>query len=119
MLPTNVSSYAATGVLSGNPGVDADGTYTFELTAANGIGSNATQAFTLTVSPFVVSGSTLTIYGTTNAATPRVVPAANNSFTVTMDSYTATYGFGAIQNIQFLGDGGSDTTNLFCRPTAR
>jgi len=47
-LPSGVTFNAATGVLSGTPA--AAGTFPLTLTAANGVGSPATQTFTLTVS---------------------------------------------------------------------
>ena len=65
------------------------------------------------VSPFAVSGSTLTIYGTSGADNLSFAPATNNSFTVTMDSFTAMYGFSDIQTIDFIGEGGADTTTLY------
>ena len=91
--------------------LDAGGTQTITAvdTSASTISGTSSA---ITVSPFAVSGSTLTIYGSSGADNLSFAPAANNSFTVTMDSYTATYGFSAIQTIDFIGEGGSDTTNL-------
>ena len=40
---------ATTGVLSGTPAAGTGGTYTLTFTAHNGVGSDATQSFTLTV----------------------------------------------------------------------
>ena len=37
------------GVLSGTPADGTAGTYAITITASNGVGSNATQSFTLTV----------------------------------------------------------------------
>jgi Concanavalin A-like lectin/glucanases superfamily/Putative Ig domain/Bacterial Ig domain/Matrixin len=39
------------GVLSGTPNADTDGSYPFTLKASNGVGTDATQSFTLTVNP--------------------------------------------------------------------
>jgi hypothetical protein len=50
-LPSGVTFNATTGVLSGTPATSTAGTYSLTFTAQNGIGSNATQAFTLTVNP--------------------------------------------------------------------
>jgi hypothetical protein len=47
-LPSGVTFDSGTGVLGGMP--TAAGTYPITFTAANGVGSNATQSFTLTVS---------------------------------------------------------------------
>jgi hypothetical protein len=48
-LPTGVTFNAATGVLSGTPTIT--GTYNITFTAHNGVGADATQNFTLTVTP--------------------------------------------------------------------
>ena len=48
-LPAGLSLSSATGVISGTPTVT--GTYPITITASNGVGSNATQSFTLTVLP--------------------------------------------------------------------
>ena len=48
-LPSGVTFTAATGSLSGTPAVGTNGTYPITFTAANGVGANATQSFTLTV----------------------------------------------------------------------
>ena len=42
-------TFAATGVLSGTPAAATGGTYPITFTAQNGVGTNATQSFTLTV----------------------------------------------------------------------
>jgi hypothetical protein len=48
-LPSGVTFNASTGVLSGTPATGTSGTYTLHFTAHNGVGSDATQTFTLTV----------------------------------------------------------------------
>jgi uncharacterized repeat protein (TIGR03803 family) len=76
-LPSVVTLNATTGALSGTPADGTAGTYAITITASNGVGSNATQSFTLTVgnpvpvittlSPSCVAplttGQTLTING--------------------------------------------------------
>lgn len=67
-LPTGVTFTAATGVLSGTPAAGSAGTYPLVFTAANGVGTNATQNFSLkvesaassVVAPKIVSGPTAT-----------------------------------------------------------
>jgi hypothetical protein len=51
-----------TATLSGNPALGTAGSYTFTITAHNGIGSDATQNFTLQVNekPIITSGATTT-----------------------------------------------------------
>ena len=48
-LPSGVTFNAATATLSGTPAAGTGGTYPLTFTAANGVGSPATQNFTLTV----------------------------------------------------------------------
>jgi len=48
-LPSGVTFNAATGVLSGTPVAGTSGTYQITFTAQNGVGTNATQSFTLTI----------------------------------------------------------------------
>src|SRR5207302_838656 len=61
-LPGGVSFNTTTGVLSGTPAAGTSGTYPLTFTASNGVGSNATQSFTLTVNqaPAVTSGTSTT-----------------------------------------------------------
>ncbi len=57
-LPSGVTFNTATGVLSGTPASGTPGTYPLTFTASNGVGSNATQSFTLTVAGASVSALT-------------------------------------------------------------
>jgi hypothetical protein len=50
-LPTGVTFDTTTGVLSGTPAAGTNGTYPLTITASNGISPDATQNFSLTVSP--------------------------------------------------------------------
>jgi hypothetical protein len=61
-LPSGVAFNAGTGVLSGMPAAGSGGTYTLHFTAHNGVGSDATQTFTLTVGqpPAFTSGTSAT-----------------------------------------------------------
>ena len=61
-LPGGVSLNSTTGVLSGTPAAGTGGTYPMSITAQNGVGSNATQSFTLTVdqAPAITSGNSTT-----------------------------------------------------------
>jgi large repetitive protein len=73
-LPTGVSFNAATGLLSGTPQLGAGGIYPLEFTASNGVGTPATQAFTLIV-------DTAPAFTSTNATT--FTAGTNGTFTVT------------------------------------
>src|SRR5208337_4264965 len=48
-LPNGVTFTPGTGTLAGTPAAGTAGTYPITITASNGVGSNATQNFTLTV----------------------------------------------------------------------
>jgi hypothetical protein len=72
---TFVDNANGTATLSGTPGAGTGGIYTFTTTAANGIGSNATQSFTLTVNqaPAITSANNATF--TVGAASTFTVTA--------------------------------------------
>ncbi len=55
VLPAGVKFNPTTGALIGTPDVGTAGTYTLHFTADNSIGSDATQTFTLTVSPLTLT----------------------------------------------------------------
>ena len=61
-LPSGVGFDASTDKLSGTPRSGSGGTYPISFTASNGIGSNASQSFTLTVdqAPAITSGNSAT-----------------------------------------------------------
>src|SRR5204863_7935620 len=73
-LPSGVTFNGITGVLSGTPAANTSGTYPITFTASNGIGSDATQNFTLTVNqaPTITSANNATF-----------IVGALGSFTVT------------------------------------
>ena len=83
-LPSGISFNASTGVLSGTPTPGTAGTYAVTFTAANGVGQQASQSFTLTIhqAPAITS---------TNSAAFTVGTAG--SFTVTASGFPApTFG---------------------------
>jgi hypothetical protein len=55
-LPSGVAFNTATGVLSGTPASGTTGAFPLTFTAHNGVGSDATQSFTLTVVPPPLAG---------------------------------------------------------------
>jgi streptogramin lyase len=76
-LPAGVSFKAATGLLSGTPAANTNGTYTLHFTAHNGVGNDATQTFTLTVNA--------------TGQAPAFTSAAGTAFTVgTAGQFTVT-----------------------------
>jgi hypothetical protein len=79
-LPSGMTFNPSTGVLSGTPAADSGGTYNLSFKASNGVGTDATQNFTLTV------GQTPAITSTTSATFTADVA---GSFTVTATGYPA------------------------------
>jgi len=98
-LPSGVTFNAGTGVLSGTPAASTAGTYNLTFTAHNGIGTDATQSFTLTVdvAPAV----------TTNPANQTVSVGANATFTAAASGTPAP----TVQ-WQVSTDGGNTYTNV-------
>jgi MBG domain/Bacterial Ig-like domain (group 3)/Putative Ig domain len=97
-LPSGVT-LSSTGILSGTPAAGSGGSYPITITASNGVGSNATQDFILTVdqAPAITSASSTTF--TVGAA---------GSFTVTATSFPSpTFGeTGALPSgVTFLSSG--------------
>jgi large repetitive protein len=79
VLPTGVT-FSPAGVLSGTPAAGTGGVYPITVTASNGVGTPATQAFTLTVdeAPAI-----------TSADEAAFVTGAAGSFTVTASGFPA------------------------------
>src|SRR5207244_11421768 len=91
-LPSGVTFNGISGVLSGTPAANTSGTYPITFTASNGIGSDATQNFTLTVN------QAPTITSANNATFIVGVP---GSFTVTATGFPTAMSFsetGALPN---------------------
>jgi hypothetical protein len=97
--------------LAGTPAAGTDGTYDLTLTAANGVGSPATQSFVLTVS-----------------SAPAITSADNTAFIVgTSGSFTVTTGSsptpaitesGSLPNGVTFADNGNGTATLAGTPAA-
>jgi streptogramin lyase len=77
-LPSGVTFHASTGMLSGTPAAGTAGTYPITFTAHNGVGADATQAFTLTVSPSGASAPAIS-----SAASVTFAAGKAGAFTVT------------------------------------
>jgi len=80
-LPSGVTFTAATGVLAGTPVAGTGGSYPLTFTASNGVGTNATQSFTLVVNqaPAITSANITTF-----------VVGTAGSFTVTVTGFPAS-----------------------------
>lgn len=115
-LPSGVTFNSSTGVLSGSPAAGSGGSYPLVFSATNGIGSNATQNFTLNVLPapaftsvasksFIVGTAdtfTVTTTGTPPPAIVRTGPALPNGVTFT-DNGSGT---GTLAGTPASGEGG-------------
>ena len=115
-LPSGVT-LSSSGVLSGTPTAGSGGTYTFTITASNGIGSNATQSFTLTVnqSPNITSaaGSTFTAgAASTFTATASGYPAATFSETGALPSGVTLSSSGMLSGTPAVNSGGIYTFTI-------
>jgi FG-GAP-like repeat/Putative Ig domain/Bacterial Ig-like domain/FG-GAP repeat len=77
-LPTGITFNAATGVLGGIPAPGTVGSYPLTFTAANGVGANATQNFTLTIAGTPAAPTI------TSAASANFLVGAAGTFTMTV-----------------------------------
>ena len=71
-LPRGIT-FSSKGLLSGNPGPEAIGTYTVCVNAADGVGTNAMQKFTLTIDTEALVISSTAVSGATSS-TPNLGP---------------------------------------------
>ncbi|QBB71920.1 hypothetical protein ELE36_17000 [Pseudolysobacter antarcticus] len=110
-LPSGVTFTAATGVLSGTPAASTGGSYPITFTATNGIGSPATQNFTLIVdqAPAIISAATTTF---------TVGSAGTFSITTTGNPNAAISETGVLPSGVTLVDGGNGTATLSGTPAA-
>jgi hypothetical protein len=110
-LPSGLSFNTTSGVLSGTPGTTTGGTYTFTITASNGVGTAPSQTFTLTINqPAAI---------TTTATTTFTVGTAS-TFAIAMTGYPApTLGYtGSLPSGVNLVDNGNGTATLSGTPAA-
>ncbi|MEO6689606.1 MAG: putative Ig domain-containing protein, partial [Dokdonella sp.] len=112
-LPSGVTFNAGTGVLSGTPVAGTGGTYAITFTATNGVGSPATQNFTLTVdeAPAITSANT-TVFTIGTAGTFTVTatgfPAPTLSQTGALPTgVTFNAATGVLSGTPAAGSGGS------------
>jgi hypothetical protein len=112
-LPSGVTFAPATGILSGTPAAGTGGIYTLTFTASTGVGTGATQSFTLTVNqaPVITSAaSTAFAVGITSSFTVRASgpPASTFSETGTLPSgVTFNNSTGVLSGTPGTGTGGS------------
>ena len=114
-LPSGITFTPGTGVLGGTPGAATGGTYALNVTAANGIGSNATQSFTLTVNqaPSAIMGTTPVTFvvgtnsSTSYTATGFPIPTYALSGCPTLPAAITLSAAGALSGNAPSGSGGS------------
>jgi len=97
--------------LAGTPATGTAGTYPITITASNGVGSNATQTFTLTVdtAPVITSASSTTF---------TVGSAGSFTVTTTGTPTPSITGTGALPSGVTLTDNGNGTATLAGTPAA-
>ena len=111
-LPTGVLLDPSTGVLSGTP-TGSTGNFPITLKASNGVGSDATQSFTLTVGsvPAITSADTATFtagtVGTTFQATATGFPAPTFAETGALPSGLSFNSAGLLSGTPAAGTGGT------------
>ena len=125
-LPTGVTFSSATKTLSGTPAAGAGGVYPISFKAANGVGTDATQSFTLTVNqaPAITSANNATFVAgtagtftvaTTGAPAPTVTQTGTLPTGVTFSSASRTLsgtpavGTGGTYPISFIASNGVGT----------
>ncbi len=110
-LPTGVTLDSTTGALAGKPAAGAGGTYPITLKATNGIGTDATQNFTLTVNEAP---------GISSANNTTFAAGAVGNFTVTTTGYPAPSltETGALPSGVTFTDNGNGTARLVGTPAA-
>jgi hypothetical protein len=102
-LPSGVTFDPATGTLSGTPAAGSDGVYTLHFTAHNGVGSDATQTFTLTVNP--ATGVKFTSADTNTTAAAYIFG--------TFQSAPAPFSFNTFPNADFIASDASLTSPYY------
>ncbi len=110
-LPGNVTFNATTGVLGGTPAAGTGGTYNITFKASNGVGTDATQNFTLTVNEAlaITSGDNTTFtVGALGSFTVTASgePSPTLSTTSTLPS-GVTFSGGVLSGTPAAGTGGS------------
>jgi hypothetical protein len=111
ILPAGVTFDPVSGILSGTPNVNTNGTYNLVFTANNGVGTAATQNFTLTVNqaPTFTSANTTTFTTAVNGSfnvTATGTPAPAFSTTGTLPSGVTLTGGGLLSGTPAAGTGG-------------
>ncbi|MGB6831073.1 MAG: Ig domain-containing protein, partial [Terracidiphilus sp.] len=109
---TLVDNGNSTATLSGTPAAGAGGTYRFTITAGNGVSSDATQSFTLTVNqaPAVTSASSTTFTAGTAGSftvTANGYPAPTFSETGILPTGVSMTSSGVLSGIPAAGTGGT------------
>ena len=106
VLPTGVTFVS--GVLSGTPAAGTGGTYPITITASNGVGSNATQSFTLTVNeaPSITSLNNATFV----VGTPGTFSVTTTGFPKTGGAMTISESGSLPGGVTFVDNGNGTAT---------
>jgi autotransporter-associated beta strand protein/predicted outer membrane repeat protein len=108
-LPAGVTINPTTGVVSGTP--TGSGTFTATVTASNGVGSPATQTFTLNVTPgtvVVIGQSSTNVFGLTDGASVSLYAGTSTTPTSTTQPLGNIAGGVRTASADLTGDGVPD-----------
>jgi hypothetical protein len=86
-LPSGIAFNAASGTLGGTPAAGTTGSYPITFTASNGIGSNATQNFTLSV----ISGPSIATLSSSSGSVGASITISGSNFGGTQGTSTVTF----------------------------
>jgi RHS repeat-associated protein len=104
VLPSGVTFNTSSGALSGTPGVGTGGSYPITFVASNGIGTNASQNFTLTVN---AAGGNVFYYFGDALGSARVITTSTGTVCYDADFYSfggeRSYTTNCTQNYKFTG----------------
>ncbi|MGH9502144.1 MAG: Ig-like domain repeat protein [Terriglobales bacterium] len=111
-LPSGVTLTSA-GVLNGTPALGTVGTYPITITASNGVGTNATQSFTLTVNKITPTFSGLTASQSLAFGTPSInLSGRLNGFAMMQGTVTITINGVVVSGIMLNGNPNNFSTTF-------
>jgi Ca2+-binding RTX toxin-like protein len=121
---TFVDNGDGTATLSGTPAAGTGSSYVVNITASNGVGSDAHQPFTLVVNQPIsgngngdsfaaLTGGTLVVNGTSGNDTINVQADGNGNVTATLNGVTSSaFALGSVTFIDIEAGAGNDTITL-------
>ena len=120
-LPNGVTFNAATGVLGGTPTTGTAGIYNISFTASNGVGANAVQSFTLTVTTSTPAAISFVQVNSADPQTPQsTVTVTYAAAQVAGDLNVVVVGWNdSTATISSVADSAGNTYSLAVGPTVQ